>query len=365
MEIVLRRPAAWRRAAWPAGQRLLARRAPPPRKTAADSEPPSRRRGGERADSGGIVARRAAHLALLSDDDEPFDRDVLHRLQHSGFSTGRNQKAAVWRRRGDASAEYIGCGLDKDWPSAAGLPEVALVGQSNSGKSSLINAFLGSISGEGVAPVSARAGWTAYLSFFRLSAELHGEVAPRFVLVDMPGYGDAVADKAMRRKWRQAVRAYLRAREELLSVLVLVDAERGLEPEDRELVAGLQRRGTAHAVVLTRADLLSPLQLARCHFRVSAELEALGSACAADVPIISVLTGVGVYELWQRLLVGVAEWQETHRAAAVDEGDGGGDESVEARGSAQGMLRQRDAYGVALRAGRHDAPDGLPELAAR
>ncbi|KAG8467031.1 hypothetical protein KFE25_000347 [Diacronema lutheri] len=297
------------RAAWPAARRLYARRAPPPRALSVDEAPRARRRG-ERADGGGIAARRAAHLALLSDEATPFERDVLRRLTRSGFATGRSQKAAVWRRRGDATAEYIGCALLGDWPDGGGLPEVALVGQSNSGKSSLLNAFLGSISGEGLAPVSARAGWTAHLSFFRLSAELAGEFAPRFVLVDMPGYGDAVADTSTRRTWRRAIRAYLSHRPALLSVLLLVDAERGLETEDRELLARLVRAGTPHALVLTRCDLLSPLQLARCHYRVSDELGELNSAAAADVPMISVLTGVGVRELWERLLVGVAEWQD-------------------------------------------------------
>lgn len=311
---------ASRLGAWPAAQRLLARRAAAPVPAA------SARRRGERVDGGGIAARRAAHLALLSGDDEPYERAVLERLMRSGFATGRSQKAAVWRRRGDARAEYVGCGLEKDWPSACGLPEVALVGQSNAGKSSLLNAFVGSISGEGVAPVSARAGWTAYLSFFRLHAELHGETGPRFVLVDMPGYGDAVAHTPMRARWRQAVRAYLRTREELLSVLVLVDAERGLEPEDLSLLGGLVRQRRAHAVVLTRCDLLSPLQLARCHLRVSSALEALGSPSAGDVPTVSVLTGVGVRDLWERLLVGVAEWQAARAQAAADgsESDGGG-----------------------------------------
>lgn len=287
------------RGAWPGGQRFARKR--------AGSSPVPSRRSGERADSGGIAARRQLHLEYLDDETTPYERTTLRALERSGFGTGHSQKAATWRRRGDARAEYLGCGLDGDWPSGGGLAEVALVGQSNSGKSSLLNSFLGSLSGDGIAPVSARAGWTAYLSFFRVSAELHGETLPRLVLVDMPGYGDAVADAAVRRRWRRATRAYLRERPELLSVLVLVDAARGLETEDIELVRGLETRGTAHSVILTRCDLLTPLQLARCHARVSSELAALGSSGAADVPMVSVHTGVGVHELWERLLIGVVE----------------------------------------------------------
>ncbi|KAJ1627430.1 P-loop containing nucleoside triphosphate hydrolase protein [Pavlovales sp. CCMP2436] len=279
------------------------------RRTVAEQ---SHLRSGERSDSADTRGWREVRHDFLDDDETPFDRGLLERLKRSGYATGYSQKSACWRKRGDADGQYLGCGLDGDFPMSGGLPEVAIVGQSNSGKSSLLNSFLGSLGGDGIAPVSSKAGWTAYLSFFRLSAELRGSTEPRFVLVDMPGYGDAVADSAMRRRWRHAIRSYMRDRKELLSVLVLVDAERGLEPEDTDMVRRLVTRGTPHNVVLTKCDLLTPLQLAKCHHLVVHELGELGSDSAVDtnLPMVSVHTGVGVHELWERLLVGVSEWTE-------------------------------------------------------
>lgn len=285
---------------------------------AAPATGAGRRRRGERADCSDIVERRAAFSEQLADDKTPYDPHKLQGLLRAGYKTRHNQKAAVLRRRGDAAAIFLGSGLDADFPPNE-LPEVALIGQSNCGKSSLLNAFIGSVTGEGLAPVSPRAGWTAQLGFYALEAEYYEETEPRLVLVDLPGYGPAVGDKGTRQRWRRAIKQYLRERRQLLSVLVLVDCERGLEEDDEQFLAGLQRRGTPHAVVLTRCDLLPPVQLARCHYLVTRRLEALGSPAADDVPAVSVLTGVGIEELWLRLLTGVVSWAEQQQESQLSQ----------------------------------------------
>lgn len=264
-------------------------------------------RKGDRADSMEIHAQRARHRALLADESAPLDPAVLQEVRAMGFGRRPSRKAAVQRLRGEGRAEYIGGGLSGQWPPNP-LPEVGIIGQSNSGKSSLLNAMLGSVDGAGIAGVSSRPGWTARLEFYRISADYEGEYRPWFVLVDMPGYGSAVASKSTRQQWRKSVNLYLAARPELLSVLVLVDCERGLLADDVQFVQRLTRRRVPFHVLLTRCDVLTDVELARCHHAVVAALDTCGCTDAAeDVPMTSALTGVGIRELWQRLLRGVNE----------------------------------------------------------
>lgn len=126
-----------------------------------------------------------------------------------------------------------------------GAPEIALAGRSNVGKSSALNALTGR---RALARTSKTPGRTQTINFFGL-----GDAG---LLVDLPGYGYARVPQALRAKWSELVGAYVRSRESLVGVVVLIDARHPLMPLDRQLIAWL---GDARRklVLLTKADKLS------------------------------------------------------------------------------------------------------------
>ena len=130
---------------------------------------------------------------------------------------------------------------------AEGPPEVAFAGRSNVGKSSLINSLTGFA---GLARTSNTPGRTRLLNFFDIVAPT-GE-ALRFV--DLPGYGYAKVPREMRAAWRPMVEAYVEGRSALRLVVVILDARRGPEEEEGELLEWLDDVGKPALVVLTKAD---------------------------------------------------------------------------------------------------------------
>ncbi|RYY44087.1 MAG: YihA family ribosome biogenesis GTP-binding protein [Sphingomonadales bacterium] len=114
------------------------------------------------------------------------------------------------------------------------VPEIAFCGRSNVGKSSLLNALTGR---RAIARASVTPGRTQELNFFEVGAPT------AFRLVDMPGYGFAKAPIKVVDKWKALVRTYLRGRQVLVRVLVLVDARHGLKDVDREMMTMLDAAG--------------------------------------------------------------------------------------------------------------------------
>ncbi len=125
------------------------------------------------------------------------------------------------------------------------LPELALAGRSNVGKSSLLNALAGR---SGLARTSNTPGRTQELNLF-----LVGE-PPLLRLVDMPGYGYAEAPRDIVRRWTRLVGDYLAGRPNLRRVLLLVDSRHGTKPVDREVMALLDRAAVSYQIVLTKTD---------------------------------------------------------------------------------------------------------------
>jgi len=165
-----------------------------------------------------------------------------------------------------------------------GEPEIAFAGRSNVGKSSLINALTGRNS---LARTSHTPGRTQELIFFR---------GPGATLVDMPGYGYAAAAKTKVKAWTALIHAFLRGRQSLARVYLLVDARHGLKDTDDAVLATLDEAAVSYQVVLTKVDQVKPADL---DARIAAVAAALARHPAAfpDVLVTSARTGTGIAEL--------------------------------------------------------------------
>lgn len=171
------------------------------------------------------------------------------------------------------------------FPDDAGA-EVAVVGRSNSGKSSAINRLVGH--GK-LARVSKTPGRTQLINFFDLGHDRR--------LVDLPGYGFARVPERVREQWRTLMDAYFGQRRSLAGLMVTVDARRGLLDSDARMLDYAAGLGLPVNVLLTKADKLSRGAGANASLGVR---RALGDGVA--VTLFSALTGTGEAEARQRLL---------------------------------------------------------------
>ncbi|MDD5586699.1 MAG: ribosome biogenesis GTP-binding protein YihA/YsxC [Alphaproteobacteria bacterium] len=162
------------------------------------------------------------------------------------------------------------------------LPEVAFVGRSNVGKSSLINALTGRKS---LARASNTPGRTQQIVFFNL-----GE---RLMLADLPGYGHAKASKTAIHAWNRLVLHYLRTRVRLRCVCLLIDSRHGVLANDAAMMNELDRAAVSYQVVLTKADGLKADLREKCA-RDAAALTAKHPAARPDVLMVSAKKNAGI-----------------------------------------------------------------------
>ena len=164
------------------------------------------------------------------------------------------------------------------------LPELAFLGRSNVGKSTLLNALVGK---RGLAHTSSTPGRTQSINFFR--------VAEKWMFVDLPGYGYARVPKEITRSWKPLIEDYLRNREALALCFVLLDARRGWMEMDLDLRQWLEGHNRQYAVIATKFDKLKTQK------ERHASLASLKRFGGVEIIPFSAVTGQGVREIWQTI----------------------------------------------------------------
>jgi GTP-binding protein len=181
------------------------------------------------------------------------------------------------------SASFVVSAVAAAGGPAGDLPEIALAGRSNVGKSSLINALVGR---RQLARTGQTPGKTRLLNFYCVNEAL--------MLVDLPGFGYAKVSASERRSWGPMVERYLAGRNQLRGVLLVLDLRRDPGDEERALLARFAARGLAHRVLLTKSDKLSANGQA-------SRRQAVARALALDprrLILFSARTRQGVAEAW-------------------------------------------------------------------
>jgi GTP-binding protein len=147
-------------------------------------------------------------------------------------------------------------------------PEIAFIGASNVGKSSLINA----ITGRKVAIVSNTPGRTRQLNFFKITKGFTQSFSEGFVLVDMPGYGFAKAKDKHIEHWQKTALEYLAKRPNLKRLFLLIDPIKGLKESDRDMINMLNAVAVSFQIILTKADKLSREELEKASEIIKKEI---------------------------------------------------------------------------------------------
>lgn len=190
------------------------------------------------------------------------------------------------------AAEFIkSCVAPEHFPSGD-LPEIAFVGRSNVGKSSLINSLLNR---RDLAKVSRTPGKTRAVNLFLVSTS--DSALTQFYLVDLPGYGFAKVSKSQRAQWAPLIESYLSDRSALLGVVLLVES-RVVTDQDRQTLAWLRSLGHNPLVVATKADKLKPAERVRVLRQTHLDLGLMEGEML--IPY-SIITGDGRERLWGAL----------------------------------------------------------------
>lgn len=171
-----------------------------------------------------------------------------------------------------------------DFPRES-APEVAFLGRSNVGKSSLINRL---VNRKALAHTSTTPGKTRLLHWYRVTRD-----GVEVWLVDLPGYGFAKVSRQERAGWRRLVESYLASRNTLRLAVLLQDLRRDVSEDETLLLAWLAERGVPARVALTKCDKLKPMRRAERVRALTAEL----SLPAGHVLATSAETGLGIPEL--------------------------------------------------------------------
>jgi GTP-binding protein len=177
----------------------------------------------------------------------------------------------------------------------ADLPEVAFLGRSNVGKSSVINSLLG----VKIAKTSSTPGRTQAINFFEV--RFAGKPQPEMIFADLPGYGYSRVPREISAQWSGFIDPYLINRSTLALCLVLVDPNVPPQDKDKNLLQYLHAARRPTLIIATKSDRLSSNKLRSTIDKLGSELESL------RVVAYSAKTGMGREELWQEIRTAVAQ----------------------------------------------------------
>jgi GTP-binding protein len=175
------------------------------------------------------------------------------------------------------------------WPRD-GRPEVAFLGRSNVGKSSMINSLLRV---KGLARTSNTPGRTQALNFFLINE--------RFYFVDLPGYGFARVPRDVREAWGKLVTDYLAMRDSLVLSIQIVDSRHEPTKLDLQLREWLLAEGKPFLTVATKSDKLSQNESHKNLARARKVLDAVGSGAGGELIAYSAVTGRGRERIWHAI----------------------------------------------------------------
>jgi GTP-binding protein len=187
------------------------------------------------------------------------------------------------------TAKFMLSAMDEAHFPIPGPPEVAFLGRSNVGKSSLINSLLG----EKLAKTSSTPGRTRSINFFQVRRA--GKPAPELLFADLPGYGYAKISREISAEWPKFIEPYLENRSSLVLSIVLIDSNIPPQRSDEQLIEWLRAKKRSFVVVGTKSDRVSNNQLQNSirklteHFQIERILP------------YSTKTGTGKNELWREI----------------------------------------------------------------
>jgi GTP-binding protein len=183
------------------------------------------------------------------------------------------------------TAEFMLGAARLDQLPKAGLPEVALAGRSNVGKSSLLNKLTGR---KKLARISKTPGKTRELNLYDIDSKL--------ILVDLPGYGFAKVPGQMKHDWGKLIEEYLTTREQLAGIVHLIDARHDPSKDDIQMHEWIRHAGVPALIAATKADKIPKSKHARS---LSTIKRILKPAEGTPLVLFSSLTGDGVGETWK------------------------------------------------------------------
>jgi len=184
-------------------------------------------------------------------------------------------------------AEFITSAVEPHQYPNLGLPEIALAGRSNVGKSSIINAM---VNRNGLAKVGNTPGKTRLINFFNVNDTL--------LLVDLPGYGYTKVSKEERKSWGSLAETYLNTREHLKIILLLLDIRHEPTEDDALMLEYIRESGRKLIVVANKSDKISRSEQKRHIDRIR---NVLNLSSDIDIIPISSLKKTGIEALWERI----------------------------------------------------------------
>ena len=169
-----------------------------------------------------------------------------------------------------------------------GLPQIALSGRSNVGKSSLVNCLLGR---KKLARVSSEPGKTITVNFYQVDKSLY--------LVDLPGYGFARRSESDKRRWSNLTQGYFKDNKALCHVLQLIDIKVGITADDADMIAYMNYYDIPYTIIATKCDKLNKTNLtASAQKLISDPRLRHGTECI----LFSSASGLGREEVWKRIV---------------------------------------------------------------